>query len=168
MIQLSCSLLQLWCCRPIDTVCQSTTAPFALTGESPSGGTFSGPGVTGNIFDPALANIGVNVIVYTYTDGNGCTGTISDTIVVDVCTQITGNVSNNIVISIYPNPSGGEFVVNTNLENATVTITDVLGKVVEQKTIVNNSGAQFLLDADGVYFVTVSDTDGRKITQKLW
>lgn len=44
-------------------------SPFNLTtaaGVSPAGGTFSGPGIMGDTFDPALATVGLNVITYTY------------------------------------------------------------------------------------------------------
>lgn len=41
---------------------------------SPSG-TFSGPGVTGNQFCPADANLGANIVVYSYDTTGGCTGT---------------------------------------------------------------------------------------------
>ncbi|MEO8591239.1 MAG: LamG domain-containing protein, partial [Flavobacteriales bacterium] len=56
------------------TVC-SSDATFALTGATPSGGTYSGTGVSGNNFNPATASIGANLITYNYTDGNGCTNT---------------------------------------------------------------------------------------------
>ncbi len=39
-----------------------------------AGGSFTGPGITGNQFDPSVANIGSNTIQYTVTV-NGCTGT---------------------------------------------------------------------------------------------
>ena len=42
-------------------------AAFTLQGD-PSGGTFSGPGVTGDTFDPATAGTGAIEIVYEYTD----------------------------------------------------------------------------------------------------
>ncbi|MCK9613654.1 MAG: PKD domain-containing protein [Bacteroidales bacterium] len=49
-------------------------APFQLTGGGPAGGNYSGPGVNGNMFDPALAGVGTHQITYTYTDPNtGCT-----------------------------------------------------------------------------------------------
>jgi PKD repeat protein len=38
------------------------------TGESPSGGTWSGDGVSGTTFDPAAAGVGAHTITYTYTD----------------------------------------------------------------------------------------------------
>ncbi|MRS04768.1 hypothetical protein EG832_16360, partial [bacterium] len=43
-------------------VCNS---PFVLTGY-PSGGTFSGPGVAGNLFDPGVAGAGTHTIIYTH------------------------------------------------------------------------------------------------------
>ncbi|MFN5182777.1 MAG: beta strand repeat-containing protein [Bacteroidota bacterium] len=52
----------------------------ALAGESPAGGTFSGAGVSGSSFDPNGAVGNVAVIVYSFTDQNGCTGTTSDSI----------------------------------------------------------------------------------------
>lgn len=42
---------------------------------SPAGGTFNGPGISGNYFVPSLADIGFNEITYTYSDPNGCTTT---------------------------------------------------------------------------------------------
>ncbi|MFN0126291.1 MAG: putative Ig domain-containing protein, partial [Verrucomicrobiales bacterium] len=42
----------------------SPTALLPLVSPSPAGGRFSGPGAQGNTFDPALAQIGPNVITY--------------------------------------------------------------------------------------------------------
>ena len=38
---------------------------LTVSGVTPTGGVFSGPGVMGNTFDPALAGLGANVITYT-------------------------------------------------------------------------------------------------------
>lgn len=55
---------------------------YELT-ASPEGGIFSGPGVTGNIFDASAAGVGGPYeINYTYTDSNGCTATAVDNITV--------------------------------------------------------------------------------------
>ena len=43
------------------------SAPVILTG-SPAGGSFSGPGISGNTFNPATAGAGTHSIVYFYTD----------------------------------------------------------------------------------------------------
>ena len=54
------------------SICVNAT-PVTLTG-TPAGGTFSGPGIIGNVFDPALAGEGgPYVITYTFTNENGCT-----------------------------------------------------------------------------------------------
>jgi hypothetical protein len=54
---------------------------FPLTGGLPEGGTYTGTGVTGGVFDPAAAGVGEHTITYTYEDENGC---------MDTCTfQIT-------------------------------------------------------------------------------
>jgi len=50
---------------------------------SPTGGTFSGTGVSGNSFDPASAGVGSHIVTYTFTDGNGCTVSKSDNIIID-------------------------------------------------------------------------------------
>jgi len=59
----------------------SSNAPINLVG-SPGAGTFSGPGVVFNAFNPGLAGPGFHTITYTYNDGNGCSGTSSQNILV--------------------------------------------------------------------------------------
>ena len=46
------------------------TAPFALSGGSPAGGTYSGTGVSGGNFNPATAGAGTFNITYTVTQGS--------------------------------------------------------------------------------------------------
>ena len=61
----------------------------------PAGGTFSGSGVKGNIFDPELAGAGTQEITYTYTTINGCKDSVSDSITVlsEIPVElITGNL----------------------------------------------------------------------------
>src|SRR5690606_5109016 len=52
-------------------VCDYNPA-FTLTQGSPSGGIYSGNGVSGGQFDPAAAGEGAWTLTYTFTDGNGC------------------------------------------------------------------------------------------------
>jgi len=61
-----------------DIICLEGS-PGLLTGIPP-GGTFSGTGVTGDLFDPSLVGTaGSYTITYTHTDGNGCTNTATST-----------------------------------------------------------------------------------------
>lgn len=52
-----------------------------LTG-TPANGTFTGNGITANMFDPATAGLGVSVINYSFTDANNCSSDINDTTMV--------------------------------------------------------------------------------------
>ncbi|MHC1708036.1 MAG: T9SS type A sorting domain-containing protein [Bacteroidales bacterium] len=66
--------------NPIDPVCNNS--PSITLNAQPLGGTFSGNGVAGNIFDPAIVNPGNYPITYSYSDGNGCTGSSVQTVTV--------------------------------------------------------------------------------------
>jgi hypothetical protein len=69
-------------------LCVDAGVQTSLSGGTPSGGTFSGTGVTddGNgstfSFDPSAAGVGMHTITYSYTDANGCTNSAEDQITV--------------------------------------------------------------------------------------
>ncbi|MEM8509793.1 MAG: BspA family leucine-rich repeat surface protein [Bacteroidota bacterium] len=72
-----------------------TDAAFPLTGGSPEGGSYSGPGVSGGMFDPTAVGLGSFEIVYTFTDPiTGCENSAVRTITVGSTAQnaITGFV----------------------------------------------------------------------------
>ncbi len=85
-------------------------AQIALAGN-PSGGTFSGTGVTGNSFDPAS---GTQTITYTYTNAEGCTGTENTTITVNNLPVVDAGsygplCEDNPSITLAGSPVGGTF-----------------------------------------------------------
>ncbi|MCX8479536.1 MAG: PKD domain-containing protein, partial [Chitinophagales bacterium] len=90
------------------------TAPFSML-ALPLGGTFSGPGVTLNVFDPVQAGLGTHVITYTYTDNYGCISTYSKSITVNplpvpIITAIpTTACLNDPGINLTATPPGGIF-----------------------------------------------------------
>lgn len=53
-------------------VCEGS-GTVTLTGGSPAGGVYSGPGVSGDLFNPTAAGFGSFPITYTYSNANGCT-----------------------------------------------------------------------------------------------
>ncbi len=56
-----------------------------LTG-SPSGGSFSGIGISGNTFSPSTAGVGgPYTIIYNYADGNGCSNSFSQQTTITNC-----------------------------------------------------------------------------------
>ncbi len=66
---------------PFDSICLSAT-PLALSGGAPTGGTYSGTGISGNVFDPAIADTGYHTITYSWADSNTCVGDTQVTIFV--------------------------------------------------------------------------------------
>ena len=96
----------------------SSDAIVTLTG-TPSGGTFSGPAVTGNTFDPSISGVGNHTITYSYTDvSTGCSN-FSNTIIV-VNTPI---VPCNFTVGVIAGPVNAcPYVVSSGV-NATYSIT---------------------------------------------
>ncbi|MBI5540036.1 MAG: immunoglobulin domain-containing protein [Bacteroidia bacterium] len=62
-------------------------SPDVMTGI-PAGGIFSGPGVTGNTFSPSIAGSGIQTIVYSYDNLNGCFSYDSVDVTVDVLPNV--------------------------------------------------------------------------------
>ncbi|MEL7250829.1 MAG: hypothetical protein AAFO03_20540, partial [Bacteroidota bacterium] len=109
-------------------------APIAnasLTGGSPSGGVYSGPGVTdlGNgtqyNFDPMAVGTGVITITYTFTDANGCVNSAtSDIEVFDCAFEVTDPcacLDNATIIDLDAGTGGddGQFSEVVSVSNAT-------------------------------------------------
>lgn len=68
--------------------------PTATLVPNPLGGTFSGLGITGSIFDPTNPGITLNTpfpVKYVYTDANACKDSVTKTVVVD--TQLHPSIS---------------------------------------------------------------------------
>lgn len=115
---------------PFAMVCDYDPA-FALTGATPAGGTYSGTGVSGGMFDPAVAGVGMHTITYDYTDGNGCSNSASEDIEVDACLSVEEFISEHV--NVYPNPTSTE--LNVELEGEfDITLFDSRGRVVYQGT----------------------------------
>lgn len=158
---------------PVVTLALATTftcdyiLAFALTGESPSGGTFSGTGVTAGNFDPAIAGLGTHTITYTFTDANTCTNSATDDIVVDACLGVDANES-EFGFDIYPNPFSQTFtLVSNSTETKTFVIMNAVGEIVHQSAINNTSMLVDMSDlAPGVYLLIVND-DSKAIVKKI-
>ena len=155
--------------EPTDTACAGAlpTPPFTLSGESPAGGTWSGPGVTGNQFDASAANMGYNVITYTYTDAiTGCTAMSMDSIWVDICTQVQDVA--NAAFTLYPNPNNGEFTIVANSNEATdILIYDAMGQLVSAEKVLAGELYKVNIEASGAYMVTMVTSNGERVSQRV-
>ncbi len=98
----------------LDTVCISQPA-FNLTAGTPSGGTYSGTGITsGLVFDPALAGAGSHEITYLFTDANGCSNSFSQSLIVNPLPVVAIDAISPLCLSAAPViltavPAGGTF-----------------------------------------------------------
>ncbi len=152
-----------------DTVC-SSAGSFTLTGGTPAGGAYSGTGVTGNTFSPATAGVGSHTVSYSYTDGNNCTSSASETIVVRVCTGIDETETGKL-ISVYPNPAKNTLVVESvlpSVHNLNPQIYDITGRSVELSYLVKGNTITF--DISGIPAGSYSmkmDITGKTISKRF-
>ena len=110
---------------------------LALTGGSPAGGVYSGSIVTLDSIYPVTLPVGATYnITYSYTDANSCTNTATDSVTVTVCEGIKENTDDNS-ISIYPNPTSGEFTITSKDKIESVKMYNVLGECVWQNSYHN-------------------------------
>ena len=145
----------------LDTLCSNGSDPITLTG-TPSGGTFSGPGVMGNVFDPGSVGTGSFAINYVYSDLNGCSGTNYLEAVVLNCSALSENLVESVVLS--PNPNNGVFSVSGFSANTDFWILDVRGRVILKGVVQSSENAQFIMDVDnGVYFLYGSTGGGKTV-----
>jgi hypothetical protein len=119
----------------------------------PSGGTWSGTGVSGNAFNPAISGAGTFYPVYTVTNASGCVVSDSVAITVDVCTGITQEYNSSF--TVFPNPATNNITVTwKNAEVKTLTLRDASGRAARTYNV-SGTQAQLSLEglASGVYFL---------------
>ena len=121
-------------------------ASATLTG-SPSGGTFSGPGISGNSFNPASAGNGVHTITYNYSDVNGCSNSSTQNVTVNNLPTVTFSglasqyCSNNPSVTLVGSPSGGTFT-GTGISGNTFSPSVGAGTYTITYTYSNGNGCQ--------------------------
>ncbi len=71
----------------LDSAYCSSDGPDPLSGV-PGGGVFTGPGIVFNTFDPDPSIVGIDTIVYTFTDAQGCVNDTFDVTIVNALPAI--------------------------------------------------------------------------------
>lgn len=142
----------------VSPVC-SYADPITLNG-SPAGGTFSGTGMTGSVFNPATAGAGTHVITYTYTDANGCSGSSTLSIQVNDCSGIAENVLNGVVL--HPNPNNGTFVIKGLDQGARFQIFDERGRLILEDEAFGTEQQISLQDVNSGSYYLKSTKDGKE------
>lgn len=151
---------------PLDTVCLNGGS-VALGGETPSGGTWSGTGVSGASFDPMVSGTGTFGIMYMFTDTNGCSAGAVDSIFVDPCLG-TPEIIAVADFNMYPNPNNGDFNITLNgTSSADVMIYNAAGQLVKTDHMVNGETLAVSLEASGMYMVTLTTAEGQQVTKRV-
>lgn len=147
------------------SVC-SNVAAFPLTGGTPAGGTYSGPGVTGGNFNPATATVGTHAVVYAYTNTAGCTGTANKTITVKNCAGIEENELGSSLV-VYPNPASESVTVafeTIETVAAQISLISLDGKSVYNTTLDKANKFSQVISTEnlpgGIYLIQIQTTQG--------
>ena len=134
-------------------------ANVTLTG-TPTGGVWSGTGVTGSNFNPAIAGLGAQTASYSYTDANGCVGIIGTVnIYVYSCVGLEENLLANGV-SVYPNPAKSQInvKVDATLIGSIYIVFDNHGKkVLSGKINSENTIVELENLSAGVYLLNIGE-----------
>jgi hypothetical protein len=143
---------------------------ITLGGASPSGGDFSGTGVTNDQFDPTVSGEGTFSITYSYQAMNGCTSSASQSIVVNDCAGI--NEIEGLEVSISPNPATEIVTINLNLTDLTDLTYSVFsedGKILVNRTLIKSISTTFNTSslASGVYFVAIESSKGTLVKKLI-
>ena len=142
-----------------DTVCTDTTK-YTLTGGLPLGGTYSGVGVNGTTFSPMGLATGTYIIYYAYLDTLGYSDTATHAINLISCISsgIDLTAKNNHTLIVYPNPSNGNFSIETNtMEKQNLQVFDINGKMVLNQYISNQTKIDASSLSEGVYNINVTN-----------
>ncbi len=138
-------------------------ATVALSG-TPSGGVFSGPGVSGSSFDPSTSGAGTFTISYNYTDINNCSNSGNRSVVVSLCTNILE--LNGSLASVFPNPVKNEITIrldNNLINSSTFELFDVIGKLVMSEKMDSKTNTfQVSHLAQGMYILRITSNDYKK------
>ncbi len=150
---------------PFDDACLNWP-PYELTGGSPAGGDYSGPGVVDNWFYPEQAGIGTHMITYTFTGMNGCDNSTEQSIYVDPCVGV--NTPEHEGFALYPNPTEGAFTIEVEKQGQyTLQIHDVMGQLVYESEFYMDSNLQWQIDSqtfdNGLYFVSLKSENNNWI-----
>lgn len=154
----------------LDSMYCEDMSPVQLNG-TPSGGSFSGPGIVGNQFSASVAGPGTHLIQYTIYDtlstcenpASACSIVSTKTVVVSECVG-QGEFAFMQKISLSPNPNQGEFVLSLESSRTSefhLEVKDLSGRLLFTSDLEVHQGKQDIklrLDhlTKGVYLLELS------------
>ena len=136
----------------------------------PIGGVLTGPGASGNLFDPNVAGLGSHNLTYSYTDTTtGCVTTANFEVDVVLCTGIE-NIDGLTQLAVFPVPFNDLLGLELEAETEgalTVSLYDAASQLVYRNEFSVVRGANTLtlevgaLQAAGVYMLEL-ERDGKR------
>lgn len=147
----------------VDTL-TACDVPLPLGPGAPVGGTYSINGADSayTVFEVATWGPGTHTVTYTYTDGNGCTGSATDTLVVDCSTGLRGTTP--AVLRVWPSPAHDRLFVAFGDAPCNAVLTDAMGRAVARWHV---QDAPAVLDVSrlgsGTYLLRLDDGRTRRV-----
>lgn len=138
-----------------DTLCTEAIYPAIV---NPEGGTLEGLAVSGMGIETYFLNPGETYdYLYTYIDENGCTGTDSAQVFMEVCTSVSE--LNDLNFSIYPNPTANEITLECELIGEKYFLYNSAGELIKKDRISSSLTVLSLGELPaGVYSLVIRDS----------
>ena len=115
-----------------------------------------------NMHDLTITNLNAGLYSVAVIDANGCLA--SDVAEVTVSTEISNSAA--VKFNVYPNPSDGSFIVESNAIPEIISIKDALGRSIQTIYPIANKTEVNLEMSPGVYFINLS-IDGNLVVKKI-
>jgi hypothetical protein len=148
---------------PVTSFCENAAA-VQLQG-TPAGGTYSGVGMSGDLFSPAQAGIGTHVIIYSVYEYEECPFTATASLTVDLCTGMNDANAFTTVL-VYPNPTDG--LVMIDLQDALeskleITVFDAMGRTIATSAQRVPNRSQYAVNlnefSEGLYVIRMQTSE---------
>ncbi len=149
-----------WLAKPVQIVMNlspnqacTTDAPFELGTVEPTGGTWSGTGVQGNTFNPAIAGVGSHTLTY-FVQGDGqceLSASQSQTMTVTLCASID-EVENTV--AVFPTHTQGLVQIQGHGLIA-AKVMNSNGSLIDQISLQATSTIDISSYANGIYFLRI-------------
>lgn len=141
-----------------DLLCEGE-AGIILTG-TPAEGTFSGSGISDDVFDPNMAGTGEHIVYYYFENDEGCGQT--DSVVISVVNCLGLNGAEEMQVQVFPNPFNQFTTIDFGTELTvihTILVYDLLGQLVYRNAQVTGNLIQLRKEdlGTGVFVLMVYD-----------
>jgi PKD repeat protein len=132
---------------------------------NPTSAIISGNGVSGSVFDPSTATIGLNVITANYTDANGCSAQSPLNLIVENCAGLNDNSAQNL--QVFPNPTEGIVTLKNATVDSEFLIFDFKGQLVKTGKVNSENQVVSLENiASGVYTIQINEMRVKLVVKK--